>query len=86
MVQGQEHNEFLEWQLLEKIRVKDDDIFIENGAKGLVIELSASFKGRLHKPWVHSVIVKLLGKSIRYKILCTRLRAIWHASKSFWGY
>lgn len=70
-------------ELLEDIDVEDGDIVIGNGEKSSMIELSASFKGRLHRPWQHSVIVKLFSRTIGYKVLCTRLRSIWHTSKPF---
>ncbi|CAN1732234.1 hypothetical protein LINPERHAP1_LOCUS1540 [Linum perenne] len=46
-----------------------------NGIKSL--SLSQGFKEKLCKPWSHSVVVRLLGKSIRYSYLCQRLRAMW---------
>ncbi|CAN1332712.1 hypothetical protein LINPERPRIM_LOCUS35828, partial [Linum perenne] len=46
-----------------------------NGIKSL--SLSKGFKEKLCKPWSHSVVVRLLGKSIGYSYLCHRLRAMW---------
>ncbi|KAI9093564.1 hypothetical protein K1719_027013 [Acacia pycnantha] len=40
-------------------------------------EFSSKFKQRLYKAWRKSVIVKLLGRSIGYKALLTRLQSMW---------
>lgn len=44
---------------MEDIEVEDEDIVIENGDKGLIIKLSASFKGRLQKSYAINVVVTL---------------------------
>ncbi|CAN1138426.1 hypothetical protein LINPERHAP2_LOCUS10678, partial [Linum perenne] len=46
-----------------------------NGIKSL--SLSKGFKEKLCRPWSHSLVVRLLGKSIGYSYLCHRLRAMW---------
>ncbi|XP_024035663.1 uncharacterized protein LOC112096450 [Citrus clementina] len=48
---------------------------------------SISFSDRVHaklsKPWKHSVVVKLLGRNIGYKTLCTRLHALWRTTMTY---
>lgn len=42
-----------------------------------VLILTEKEEQRLQKPWKHGVIVKLLGRKIRFKALETRLRQMW---------
>ncbi|CAN1189901.1 hypothetical protein LINPERHAP2_LOCUS40170 [Linum perenne] len=51
-----------------------------NGIKAL--SLSQGFKDKLCKPWSHSVVVRLSGKTIRYTYLCHRLHALWKPAGS----
>ncbi|KAK9213798.1 hypothetical protein WN944_005783 [Citrus x changshan-huyou] len=48
---------------------------------------SISFLDRVHaklsEPWKHSVVVKLLGRNIGYKNLCTRLHALWRTTMTY---
>ncbi|XP_052287236.1 uncharacterized protein LOC127898791 [Citrus sinensis] len=48
---------------------------------------SISFSDRVHaklsEPWKHSVVVKLLGRNIGYKTLCTRLHALWRTTMTY---
>ncbi|CAN1795056.1 hypothetical protein LINPERHAP1_LOCUS20483, partial [Linum perenne] len=48
---------------------------ITNGLRSL--SLSKEFKDKLCKPWVNTLVVRLLGKSIGYSYLCHRLRSMW---------
>ncbi|KAJ7969350.1 reverse transcriptase [Quillaja saponaria] len=43
----------------------------------LVIRLTMEEKRRLRLPWRHSLIIKLLGKRIRYNFFCKKLYQIW---------
>ncbi|CAN1141825.1 hypothetical protein LINPERHAP2_LOCUS12708 [Linum perenne] len=51
-----------------------------NGIKAL--SLSHEFKEKLCKPWSHSVVVRLLGKTIGYTYLCHRLHSMWKPAGS----
>lgn len=46
-----------------------------------------SFSQKVHlqlvKPWESIVVMKLLGRSIGYKVLCNRLEALWNMSYDF---
>ncbi|CAN1855899.1 hypothetical protein LINPERHAP1_LOCUS41896, partial [Linum perenne] len=41
------------------------------------IQISDTLKTKLCKPWVNTVIIRLLGKSIGYSYLCHRLKSMW---------
>ncbi|KAI7980202.1 hypothetical protein LOK49_Contig180G00010 [Camellia lanceoleosa] len=47
------------------------------------ISLPKKLLEKIRKPWESSLIVKLLGKNIDYKILCTRVRNIWGLQGEF---
>ncbi|KAH9743054.1 DUF4283 domain-containing protein [Citrus sinensis] len=48
---------------------------------------SITFSDRVHEklcePWQNSVIVKLLGRTIGYRTLCTRLNAMWKTTMTY---
>ncbi|KAJ4832638.1 hypothetical protein Tsubulata_001385 [Turnera subulata] len=45
--------------------------------RGPVIRLSARFRERIHQQWADTVIVKLWGRPMGYKLLCNRLQRLW---------
>ncbi|KAL9437499.1 hypothetical protein AB3S75_023378 [Citrus x aurantiifolia] len=47
------------------------------------ITFSARIQEKLIQPWKNSVVVKLLGKSIGYRALCSRLANLWKPSMGF---
>lgn len=47
------------------------------------ISLPKRLLEKIRKPWESSLIVKLLGKSIGYKMLCTRVRNVWELQGDF---
>ncbi|CAN1853756.1 Putative ribonuclease H protein At1g65750, partial [Linum perenne] len=59
------------------ICVGENDIVTEvsNGVRAL--RLSQNFKEKLCKPWVNTVVIRLVGKSIGYSYLCNRLKSMW---------
>ncbi|XP_028053714.1 uncharacterized protein LOC114258058 [Camellia sinensis] len=38
---------------------------------------------KIRKPWASSLIIRLLGKSIGYKMLCTRVKNLWGLQEEF---
>lgn len=40
-------------------------------------------RAQLIKPWQYTVVVKLLGRLIGYKVLCNRLESLWSIKKGF---
>ncbi|CAL1387603.1 unnamed protein product [Linum trigynum] len=44
------------------------------------LRISEGFKVKLSGPWQRTLVVRLLGKSIGYKTLCNRLKALWRPS------
>ena len=47
------------------------------------IQFSKRIHDKLTKPWQNSVVVKLLGRNIGYKVLCNRLKVMWHMIQDF---
>lgn len=65
--------EFEDWVKMNKVKVE----FLD---KDQIIPRATFSKETLHllgKPWEKSFVVKLLGKSIRYQMLCRRIHALW---------
>ncbi|KAJ4829194.1 hypothetical protein Tsubulata_004822 [Turnera subulata] len=67
----------------EEVTVEPGDIII--GCEGNLpsLDLSIAFQKRLEKRWEQSVIVKLLGKNISYRVLTARLKSLWQPSAPF---
>ncbi|CAN1188003.1 hypothetical protein LINPERHAP1_LOCUS28138, partial [Linum perenne] len=59
------------------IYVNENDILpsITNGVRSL--NISKEFKEKLYKPWMNTVIIRLMDKIIGYSFLCNRLRSLW---------
>lgn len=47
------------------------------------IAFSDRVQQRLVKPYVHSVVVKILGRDLGYRVLMARLKSIWSVTKGF---
>ncbi|KAJ4844177.1 hypothetical protein Tsubulata_045764 [Turnera subulata] len=59
----------------DEAEFEDGDIVVYEEPGGTVVELSEAFKSRLERPWRLAVVVKLLGRSIGYRVLIIRLKA-----------
>ncbi|KAJ4823013.1 hypothetical protein Tsubulata_009217 [Turnera subulata] len=59
------------------------DVVSEMIERGPVIRLSDSFRARIHKQWEDTVIVKLWGHTLGYRMLCNRLQRLWHLRGEF---
>ncbi|KAJ4836177.1 hypothetical protein Tsubulata_004999 [Turnera subulata] len=70
------------WEPEENITVKDGDITIDNGETGPVMVLSETFKSKLKKLWEKALIIKLIGRSIGYKVLKDKIQSIWSPTVS----
>ncbi|KAJ4844626.1 hypothetical protein Tsubulata_031965 [Turnera subulata] len=66
----------------EEVQCEDGDIKFVAGKYGPAIRLSEAFKERLERRWDFAVVVKLLGRPIGYRTLCTRLQALWKPTRS----
>ncbi|KAJ4850825.1 hypothetical protein Tsubulata_037031 [Turnera subulata] len=67
----------------EDVEYEEGDIVFVDSEVGQGIELSETFKSRLAKQWSNSVVVKLLGRLIGYKALCSRLQNLWRPQGKF---
>ncbi|KAH9648695.1 reverse transcriptase domain-containing protein [Citrus sinensis] len=54
-----------------------EDVVIETGGHMPSIAFSQRVNDQLVKPWKATVVIKLLGRSVGYKVLCNRLESLW---------
>ncbi|KAL9445616.1 hypothetical protein AB3S75_018585 [Citrus x aurantiifolia] len=59
------------------IEVEKEDVVIEQDGYLPSISFSQKVHEQLIKPWQSTVVVKLLGRMIGYKALCSRLEILW---------
>lgn len=52
------------------------DVMVSSDGAIPTIDFSERIQEKLIKPWQNSVVVKLLGKNIGYRVLCTRLKSM----------
>ena len=62
---------------------EEGDVIEENDGTMPSIAFSARIHEKLSEPWRNSVVVKLLGRTIGYWALCTRLNVMWKTTMSF---
>ncbi|KAJ4844717.1 hypothetical protein Tsubulata_007706 [Turnera subulata] len=65
----------------DEVECNEGDINFVAGKYGMTVRLSEAFKERLEKRWDFVVVVKLLGRTIGYRTLCSRLQTLWQPSK-----
>ncbi|KAJ4842474.1 hypothetical protein Tsubulata_001829 [Turnera subulata] len=65
------------WDFEDEVECEEGDIIFVEGEYDLEIDLSDAFQRHLDKPWQKAVIIKLLGLTIGYKALCSRLNSLW---------
>lgn len=46
-----------------------------------IVTLSEEDKERIYRPWMYSIILKVIGKRINHLYLKTRLKALWKTSE-----
>ncbi|KAJ4840564.1 hypothetical protein Tsubulata_005270 [Turnera subulata] len=71
------------WLEEEESDFEEGDVIVKEKADGPSIELSKTFKKRLDKPWQSAVVVKLLGRSIGYKVLQSKLHTMWKTASPY---
>ncbi|KAH9660249.1 DUF4283 domain-containing protein [Citrus sinensis] len=59
------------------------DVSVGDDGAMPTIKFSQQIHEKLVKPWQNSVVVKLLGRNIGYKVLCNRLEVMWHMIPDF---
>ncbi|XP_038715029.1 uncharacterized protein LOC120008721 [Tripterygium wilfordii] len=59
------------------LEMTTDDVMVIREGYMPSIAFSQKVHEQLIKPWKNTVVVKLLGRSIGYKTLCTRLESLW---------
>ncbi|XP_015387989.1 uncharacterized protein LOC107177927 [Citrus sinensis] len=59
------------------------DVIVGDDGAMLTINFSQRIHEKLVKPWQNFVVVKLLGRNIGYKVLCSRLKVMWHMISDF---
>ncbi|KAJ8770495.1 hypothetical protein K2173_017986 [Erythroxylum novogranatense] len=66
------------WPEEDLIKVAEGDITQLSDDVGGEVFLSSSFHAKLDQQWTNTMVVKLIGRSIGYCILCTRLKSRWN--------
>ncbi|XP_052289925.1 uncharacterized protein LOC127899834 [Citrus sinensis] len=59
------------------------DVIVGDDGAMPTIKFSQRIHEKLVKPWQKFVVVKLLGRNIGYKVLCNRLKVMWHMIPDF---
>ena len=62
---------------VDDLDVADEDVIIETDGCIPSVVFSQKMQEQLVRPWKNTVIVKLLGRSIGYRSLCTKLESLW---------
>ncbi|KAJ8899897.1 hypothetical protein K2173_019600 [Erythroxylum novogranatense] len=65
------------WMEEEPVLVEEGDLTSEEGESGPCLWLSQTFKQCLDQQWEQTVIIKLMGRRIGYRTLCTLLQSLW---------
>ncbi|KAJ8749882.1 hypothetical protein K2173_013797 [Erythroxylum novogranatense] len=65
------------WPIEEFIEPEEGDTTHLTGEAGAGVMLSQTFKAKLDKQWEKSVVIKLLGHRIGYRVLCSWLANLW---------
>ncbi|KAE8684360.1 hypothetical protein F3Y22_tig00111132pilonHSYRG00122 [Hibiscus syriacus] len=73
--QGSSIHEEEEYESEEKEEIVSDDI--------PTVKIPKEIKEKIRKPWKKALIIKLLGKSIAYKTLISRITAMWNLESDF---
>ena len=62
---------------------EEGDVIETNEGNMPSIKFSARVHAKLSEPWKNSVVVKLLGRPLGYRALCTRLNVMWKSVMGF---
>ncbi|KAL9419862.1 hypothetical protein AB3S75_037595 [Citrus x aurantiifolia] len=57
------------------------DVMVSSDGAMPTIDFSERIQEKLIKPWQNSIVVKLLGKNIGYRVLYTRLKSRWKRNR-----
>lgn len=63
--------------------LEEGDVIFREEEPMPFIAFSDRVQQRLVKPYVHSVVVKILGRNLGYRVLMARLKSIWSVTKGF---
>ncbi|KAH9666673.1 reverse transcriptase domain-containing protein [Citrus sinensis] len=70
-------------ECVDDIDIVDEDVIIEIDGCIPSVVFSQKMQEQLVRPWKNKVIVKLLGRSIGYRSLCTKLESLWRVEQGF---
>ncbi|KAJ4846151.1 hypothetical protein Tsubulata_034330 [Turnera subulata] len=66
-----------------ELEALEGDVVSEMTERGPVIRLSDRFRDRINKQWEDTVIVKIWGHTLGYRMLCNRLQRLWSLRGGF---
>ncbi|KAK9087491.1 hypothetical protein Syun_029885 [Stephania yunnanensis] len=67
-----------------RIPIEEGDLVFGADDQGKFLRTSARLRGRTMEPWQFSVVVKLVGRNIGYRVLCNKIKEMWRPSGDFW--
>ncbi|XP_010520311.1 PREDICTED: uncharacterized protein LOC104799464 [Tarenaya hassleriana] len=59
------------------VPLEDEDVAISQTTHSFQVSLSEAFLDRITQPWKKALVVKLLGKTLSYKTMSSRLETLW---------
>ncbi|KAK9109574.1 hypothetical protein Sjap_017634 [Stephania japonica] len=61
-----------------RIPLEDGDIMVGADERGRFIKTSESLRRKTAEPWKFSMVAKLVGRNIGYRIICNHIKDRWH--------
>ncbi|KAH9767310.1 DUF4283 domain-containing protein [Citrus sinensis] len=77
------HRNFDDAEMEDDWDFEPGDVMVGEDGTMPTIVFSKRVHDKLIKPWQNSVVVKLLGRNIGYKVLCNRLKVMWPTIHDF---
>ena len=67
----------------EDLEFEPEDVIVEDKNSIPSISFSGKIQAQLVKPWMNTIVVKLLGRSMGYRALCNKLNDLWRTLQGF---
>ncbi|KAH9726006.1 DUF4283 domain-containing protein [Citrus sinensis] len=67
----------------EDLEFEPEDVIVEDKNSIPSISFSGKIQAQLVKPWMNTIVVKLLERSTGYRALCNRLNDLWRTLQGF---
>lgn len=67
----------------EDLEFEPEDVIVEDKNSTPSISFSGKIQAQPVKPWMNTIVVKFLGRSMGYRALCNRLNDLWRTLQGF---